>query len=88
MKFADVAENVKRLLDVLPPQEEFIFELLLAYGSPKSGVTLLKKGTRNLSKVPGEVLRCLPEFLLSPVAYAGCGYIVPSAHLFKSGIRY
>jgi len=56
MKVAEIAENVKRLLDELPSQDKFIYELLLAYGSPKSGVTLLKKGTRNLSKVPGEVL--------------------------------
>jgi len=56
MKFAEVAENVKWLVDELPSQETFIYELLLAYGSPKSGVTLLKKGTRNLSKIPGEVL--------------------------------
>jgi len=26
MKYAEVAENVKRLLDELPPQDEFIYE--------------------------------------------------------------
>ncbi|MEN8254832.1 MAG: hypothetical protein ABFR33_05110 [Verrucomicrobiota bacterium] len=56
MKVAEVADNVKRLVDEPPSRDGFVFELLLAYGSPKSGVTLLKKGTRNLSKVPSEVL--------------------------------
>ncbi len=56
MKYAEVAENVKRLVENPPSQDEFIYELLLAYGSPKSGVTLVKKGTRNLAKEPGAVL--------------------------------
>jgi hypothetical protein len=33
MKYADVAENVRLLLEDLPSQDEFIYELLLAYGS-------------------------------------------------------
>jgi hypothetical protein len=44
MKYAEVAENVKRLVENPPSQDEFIYELLLAYGSPRSGVTLLKTG--------------------------------------------
>lgn len=31
-------------------QEEFVFDLLLAYGLPKATITLLKKGRHNLSK--------------------------------------
>jgi hypothetical protein len=56
MKYADVVENVKRLLDNMPSQDEFIFELLLAYGKPKASITRLKQGTYNQSKIPGEVL--------------------------------
>ncbi|MBN2685386.1 MAG: class I SAM-dependent DNA methyltransferase [Pontiellaceae bacterium] len=56
MKYADVAENVKQLLGNLPSQDEFIFELLLAYGKPKASITRLRQGTYNQSNVPGEVL--------------------------------
>jgi len=56
MKYADVAENVRLLLDEMPSQDEFIFELLLAYGKPKASITRLKQGTYNQSKVAGEVL--------------------------------
>jgi hypothetical protein len=56
MKYADVVENVRRLLDDRPPQDVFIYELLLAYGKPKASITRLKQGTYNQSKVPGEVL--------------------------------
>ena len=56
MKYADVTENVRQLLDELPSQDEFIYELLLAYGSPKASITRLKQGTYNQSKVSSEVL--------------------------------
>jgi hypothetical protein len=56
MKYADVGANVRLLLEDLPSQDEFIYELLLAYGKPKASITRLKQGTYNQSKVPGEVL--------------------------------
>jgi hypothetical protein len=56
MKFAEVAENVKQLVATPPPKDEFIYALLLAYGTPKNTVTLAQKGARNLSKDPGDVL--------------------------------
>jgi hypothetical protein len=56
MKFADVAENVKLLVENPPAQDEFIFELLLAYGTPKATIARLKSGQANLAKEPGEVL--------------------------------
>lgn len=56
MKYADVAENVRQLLEDLPPQDEFIYELLRAYGKPKASITRLKQGTYNQSKNPDEVL--------------------------------
>lgn len=37
-------------------KNEFIFDLLLAYGISKTSITRLKKGDFNLSKVEGEVL--------------------------------
>jgi hypothetical protein len=37
-------------------KEEFIFDLLLAYGVSKTSITRLKKGDFNLSKNEGEVL--------------------------------
>ncbi|MEA3363183.1 MAG: hypothetical protein U9Q61_07955 [Thermodesulfobacteriota bacterium] len=47
MKYAEVAENVKRLLDNLPAEEEFISELLLAYSTPKVTIARLKSGWLN-----------------------------------------
>lgn len=37
-------------------KEEFIFDLLLSYGTPKATVTLLKKGRRNLSKQDNQII--------------------------------
>ncbi|MCF7864231.1 MAG: hypothetical protein K9L89_05525 [Kiritimatiellales bacterium] len=56
MKFSEVAENVKQLADNPPPKDEFIFELLLAYGSPKATISRLKAGQLNLAKTPCDVL--------------------------------
>jgi hypothetical protein len=56
MKYAEVAANVKRLVENPPSNDEFIYELLLAYGSPKATVARLKNGQLNLAKEPGEVL--------------------------------
>ena len=56
MKYAQVAENVKQLLVELPAQDEFIYELLLAYGLPKATIARLKKGQLNHAKEAGEVL--------------------------------
>ncbi len=56
MKYAEVAENVKKLVENPPPNDEFIYEILLAYGTPKATIARLKSGSINLSKEPGEVL--------------------------------
>lgn len=56
MKYAEVAENVKSLVASSPAKEEFIVELLLAYGTPKATISRLRSGQANLSKEPGEVL--------------------------------
>lgn len=44
-----------RKLTAKPAPDDFIFDLLLAYGLPKSSVTLLKKGGRNMLAAGGGV---------------------------------
>lgn len=56
MKYAEVAENVRRLVENPPPHDEFIFELLLAYGAPKATIARLKAGSLNLCDGPHDVL--------------------------------
>lgn len=55
MKSAEIKNNVQDLIDNFS-KEEFIFDLLRAYGISKTSVTRLKKGDYNLSKVDGEIL--------------------------------
>ncbi len=56
MNFAEVAANVKRVVEMPPPKSEFAYALLLAYGLPRATIARLKTGTLNLSKVPGDIL--------------------------------
>lgn len=51
----EIQNNVSGLIEGFS-QEEFIYDLLLAYGISKTSITRLKKGDFNLSKVEGEVL--------------------------------
>jgi type II restriction/modification system DNA methylase subunit YeeA len=55
MKSSEIKHNVQTLIDNFT-KEEFVFDLLVAYGISKTSVTRLKKGDYNLSKVEGEVL--------------------------------
>lgn len=55
MKSTEIKNNVQNLIDNFS-KEEFVFDLLVAYGISKTSVTRLKKGDYNLSKVDGEVL--------------------------------
>ena len=55
MNSGQIEENVKAVVENLS-KEEFVFELLLAYGLPKATITLLKKGKHNLSKKEGQVI--------------------------------
>lgn len=55
MKSTEIKHNVENLIDNFS-KEEFIFDLLVAYGISKTSVTRLKKGDYNLSKVDGEIL--------------------------------
>jgi hypothetical protein len=54
MNIAQIEQNLKNLL-LNFNKDTFIYELLLAYGLPKSSITLLQKGNLNLSKVEGEI---------------------------------
>ena len=55
MKSTEIQHNVQNLIDDFS-KEEFVFDLLVAYGISKTSVTRLKKGDYNLSKVEGELL--------------------------------
>lgn len=55
MKSTEIKNNVQNLIDNFS-KEEFVFDLLVAYGISKTSVTRLKKGDYNLSKVDGELL--------------------------------
>jgi len=55
MKSNEIKQNVQILIDNFT-EEEFIYDLLVAYGISKTSVTRLKKGDYNLSKLDGEIL--------------------------------
>lgn len=55
MNSIDIENNVKSIFENFS-KEEFIFDLLVAYGISKTTVTRLNKGDYNLSKVKGEIL--------------------------------
>ncbi|SAL24676.1 hypothetical protein AWB71_01331 [Caballeronia peredens] len=58
MHIEQIEENVRHLL-LNSNQQSFIYDLLLAYGKPKTSVSRLQStgpGSYNLSKVPGQVL--------------------------------
>lgn len=55
MKSTEIQTNVQGLIDNFS-KEEFIYDLLIAYGISKTSVTRLKKGDYNMSKIEGEIL--------------------------------
>lgn len=55
MKSTEIEHNVQHIIDNFS-KEDFIYDLLIAYGISKTSVTRLKKGDYNLSKVEGEIL--------------------------------
>jgi len=55
MTITQIETNISKLLKNFT-QDTFIFEFLLAYGEPKSTITLLKKGDLNQLESKGEVL--------------------------------
>ena len=55
MNASQIEKNISELVKSID-KENFIFDLLVAYGISKTSITRLKKGDFNLSKVEGEVL--------------------------------
>ncbi|WP_027066589.1 DNA methyltransferase [Maribacter sp. Hel_I_7] len=55
MKSNEIQHSVQNLIDNFS-KDEFVFDLLVAYGISKTSVTRLKKGDYNLSNVDGEIL--------------------------------
>jgi hypothetical protein len=55
MNTSQIEENITSLIKNFS-EEEFIYDLLLAYGLPKTTITLLKKGKHNLSKKEGQII--------------------------------
>jgi len=55
MNSKEIQQNVEAIFENYK-KEEFIFELLVAYGISRTSITRLKKGDFNLSKVEGELL--------------------------------
>ncbi len=55
MDLKALEEKLQTLVSSLN-KEKFIYDLLLAYGQPKSSITRLHKGDYNLSKVDSEIL--------------------------------
>jgi hypothetical protein len=55
MNSKEIESNVKQIFEDFST-EEFIYDLLIAYGISKTSITRLKKGDFNLSKVDGEIL--------------------------------
>src|SRR5690606_435482 len=55
MNSHEIEQNVKNIVDNFS-KENFIFDLLLAYGISKTSITRLKSGDFNLSKIEGEIL--------------------------------
>ena len=56
MNYATVSKNVQQLVSSPPSSDAFVYEFLLAYGTPKSSIARLKSGDMNMSKTPGELL--------------------------------
>ena len=55
MNSHEIEQNVKHIFENFSKQE-FLFDLLLAYGISKTSITRLKQGDFNLSKTAGEIL--------------------------------
>lgn len=55
MNSHEIKKNVKHIFENFS-NENFLFDLLLAYGISKTSITRLKSGDFNLSKIEGEVL--------------------------------
>ena len=55
MNITQIEKNIEKLIENFS-KETFIYDLLRAYGLPKATITLLQKGTHNLSKQEGQII--------------------------------
>ncbi len=55
MNSPEIELNIKRIIENFS-KEDFLYDLLLAYGISKTSITRLKSGDYNLSKIEGEIL--------------------------------
>ena len=55
MNISQIEENVKSLIKKID-KESFIYDMLLAYGTPKATITRAKNGSKNLSKNENEIV--------------------------------
>ena len=55
MNSSQIEKNLRELEKKFS-KEQFIFDLLLAYGTPKATITLLKKGRHNLSNKENQII--------------------------------
>jgi hypothetical protein len=55
MNITQIEKNIEKLIENFS-KETFIYDLLRAYGLPKATITLLQKGTHNLSKQDGQII--------------------------------
>ncbi|MDC0980695.1 N-6 DNA methylase [Candidatus Pseudothioglobus singularis] len=54
MEITQIEQNIKNIFNSFS-EDEFIYDLLIAYGRPKSSITRLRDGNLNLSDIDGEV---------------------------------
>ena len=55
MNITQIENNVQKIIENLN-HGTFIYDLLHAFGLPKSSISRLQKGDRNLSKIAGEII--------------------------------
>ena len=55
MEIYQIENNLQKVVNNFS-KEEFIFDFMLAYGLPKSTVTLVKNGRHNLSNKEGQII--------------------------------
>ena len=68
MNSHEIEQNVKQIIENFS-EENFLYDLLLAYGISKTSITRLKSGDFNLSKVDGEILYKKKIFFKEEQAY-------------------
>jgi len=56
MNTTQLYKALQKLVDPVSPKD-FVYDLLSAYGEPKSNITKLKNGTMNKSNVEGQIIR-------------------------------